>query len=168
MQISQHLWILKPLNIRSSSQAGSFPLKGKGAEWADSTLPEAHFHPSSAGFWSHLHSLSSLLRLRQQLDGDGPAVLHGVLQVNKGVAHVAAHAALPADRHRAGLAEEQQHLGERDKDTGSWAYKWISELHECKQQHEDNVAANRTGSLMTGTSNIELWKNDLFILITPG
>lgn len=57
------------------------------------------FLPFFPGFWSHLHGLSSLLRLCQQLDGDGPAVLHGVLQVNEGVAHVAAHAALPADRH---------------------------------------------------------------------
>lgn len=64
----------------------------------DSGFPEAHFYPLSAEFWSHLHSLSSLLRLRQQLDDDGPAVLHRVLQVNKGVAHVEAHAALPADR----------------------------------------------------------------------
>lgn len=81
------------------------PLKGKGLD-----EPGAHFYALSPGFWSHLHGLSSLLRLGQQLDGDGPAVLHGVLQVNEGVAHVATHAALPADRHRAGLAEEQEHL----------------------------------------------------------
>lgn len=51
------------------------------------------------GFTVHLHSLSSLLCICQQLDGDSPAVLHGVLQVNEGVAHMMAHTALPADRH---------------------------------------------------------------------
>lgn len=30
-------------------------------------------------FLSHLHSLTSLLCICQQLDGDGPAVLHSVL-----------------------------------------------------------------------------------------
>lgn len=63
----------------------------------------------------HLDSLSTLLSVRQQLDGDGPAVLHGVLQVDEGVAHVTAHAALPADGHRAGFAEEQEHLHRNDR-----------------------------------------------------
>lgn len=93
--ISQHLWIFQGAVLN----AAAFSSEVKGQERAEGTLLEAHFYSLSAEFWSHLHSLSSLLRLRQQLDGDGPAVLHGVLQVNKGVAHVAAHAALPADRH---------------------------------------------------------------------
>lgn len=63
-----------------------------------------------SGFLSHLHSLSSLLCVCQQLDGDGPAVLYSVLQVNEGVAHVTAHAALSTDRHGAGFTEEQEHL----------------------------------------------------------
>lgn len=67
---------------------------------------------------SHLHRLPSLLCVRQQLDGDGPTVLHGVLQIHKGVAHVTAHAALPADGHRAGLAEKQEHLGDTETEEG--------------------------------------------------
>lgn len=51
------------------------------------------------GVTVYLHSLSSLLCICQQLDGDGPAVLHGILQVNEGVAHMMAHTALSADRH---------------------------------------------------------------------
>lgn len=65
---------------------------------------------SSVRLRSYLHRLSSLLCICQQLDGDGPAVLNGVLQVNESVAHVTAHAALSADRHRAGFTEEQKHL----------------------------------------------------------
>lgn len=67
---------------------------------------------------SHLHRLPSLLCVRQQLDGDGPTLLHSVLQIHKGVAHVTTHAALPADGHRAGLAEEQEHLGDAETEDG--------------------------------------------------
>lgn len=77
-------------------------------------MTSGYFPPVSAGsgsgFLSHLHGLSSLLRIGQQLDGDGPTVLHCVLQINEGVAHVTAHAALSADGHRAGFAEEQENL----------------------------------------------------------
>lgn len=59
---------------------------------------------------THLDGLSTLLGVCQQLDGDGPAVLDCILEVNEGVAHVTAHAALSADRHRAALAEEQENL----------------------------------------------------------
>lgn len=64
---------------------------------------------------SHLHCLPSLLCVRQQLDGDGPTILHGVLQIHKGVAHVVAHAAFPADGHRAGFAKKQEHLGDTER-----------------------------------------------------
>lgn len=67
---------------------------------------------------SHLHRLPSLLCVRQQLDGDGPTVLYGVLQIHEGVAHVTAHAALPADGHRAGLAEKQEHLEDTETEEG--------------------------------------------------
>ncbi|TNN54875.1 hypothetical protein EYF80_034905 [Liparis tanakae] len=77
---------------------------------------EAVFRP--ARFPSHLHGLTSLLSVRQQLDGDGPAVLHGVLQVDEGVAHVAADAALPTDRHRAGFTEEEEHLRRKKTNGG--------------------------------------------------
>lgn len=76
---------------------------------------------------AHLHGLAPLLCVCQQLDGDGPAVLHGILQVNERVAHVMAHGAFPADGHGAGLTEEQEHLqtegseNTKNKKWGSYA-----------------------------------------------
>jgi len=58
---------------------------------------------------AQLNSLSSLLCVGQQLDGEGTAVLHRVLQVGDAVAGVPPRAALTADGHRAAVTEETQH-----------------------------------------------------------
>lgn len=82
-------------------------------------------------FPSYLHRLSSLLCICQQLDGDGPAVLNSILQVNKSVAYVTAHAALPADGHRARFAEEQKDLRNRKR---TEKFSFVSELNDKQKR----------------------------------
>lgn len=61
-----------------------------------------------------LESLAALLGISQQLDGECPRVLQGILEVGEAVATVAAQRALSADGDRAGVTVEMQDLWTRE------------------------------------------------------
>lgn len=58
--------------------------------------------------------MAALLGISQQLDGERPRVLEGVLEVGEAVAPMTAQRALSADGNRAGVAVEMQDLGTRN------------------------------------------------------
>lgn len=60
-----------------------------------------------------LDSLAALLGISQQLDGECPRVLEGILEVGEAVTPMAAQRALSADGNRAGVAVQMQNLGTR-------------------------------------------------------
>lgn len=61
-----------------------------------------------------LDSLAALLGISQQLDGESPRVLKGILEVGEAVTPVAAQRALSADGNRAGVAVQMQNLRTRN------------------------------------------------------
>ncbi len=59
---------------------------------------------------TNLYSLSALLSVCEQLDGQRSGVLQCFLQVGETVTHMSAQAALSTNRHGAAVAEKTQHL----------------------------------------------------------
>lgn len=78
-----------------------------------------------------LDSLAALLGVGQQLDGECPRVLQGILEVGEAVATVAAQRALSADGDRAGVTVQMQDLwtGETgvNRVRAAQPYLWIPE-----------------------------------------
>lgn len=55
---------------------------------------------------SYLNSLSSLLSICQELNGESPGVLQGILEVDKAVTHMSSHGTFPTYGDRTGITVE--------------------------------------------------------------
>lgn len=64
---------------------------------------------------SYLNSLSSLLSICQELNGESPGVLEGILEVDKAVTHMSSHGTFPTYGDRTGITVEMQYLEEKKK-----------------------------------------------------
>lgn len=59
---------------------------------------------------SYLNSLSSLLSICQELNGESPGILQGILEVDKAVTHMSPHGTFPTYGDRTGITVEMQYL----------------------------------------------------------
>lgn len=57
-----------------------------------------------------MNSLSSLLSICQELNGESPGVLEGILEVDKAVTHMSSHGTFPTYGDRTGITVEMQYL----------------------------------------------------------
>lgn len=133
-------------------------LRGKTRKRNDFWVFSSVSAVSGSGFLSHLHGLSSLLCISQQLDGDSPTVLYCVLEINEGVAHVTAHAALSADRHRAGFTEEEENLAKRRAKILGWCLLCRQGYTTSKQRLQAELRSDidkHSFEIHFGSSHIE-------------
>lgn len=61
---------------------------------------------------SYLNSLSSLLSICQELNGESPGILEGILEVDKAVTHMSSHGTFPTYGDRTRITVEMQYLEE--------------------------------------------------------
>lgn len=62
-----------------------------------------------------MNSLSSLLSICQELNGESPGVLEGILEVDKAVTHMSSHGTFPTYGDRTGITVEMQYLEGKKK-----------------------------------------------------